>query len=374
MVMLAPALLPLLASSALMSAGADEAAPPQAALLKAGPETAAAAPTLKQHPWLRLTPTPPAPDPLGGDPTGPVSNAPTPDWMPPAERDPNMQADAPDLPFIPGPFPENRGPERRFVENTDPLEAFNRVMYRINQPIDLLVLRPMAMAYKTVLPEPARDGARNALANAFMPPVAVNDLLQMHPRRALNTLLRFAINSTLGVGGLFDMAKRKPFKLPGHGNSFANTMLYYGMTNGPYLYLPLIGPTTPTTLLGIVADTFTEPQFVNYVSRTDVLTLRNKQKVAVENQSVTYSPIGIAVTVVGGLDARAQADAALKALKKSSVDPYAALRSSWMQNRMGEIAALKSRDGHGSVSQGLDDPLADPAAPAPAPAPEPAKP
>jgi phospholipid-binding lipoprotein MlaA len=89
-----------------------------------------------------------------------------------------------------------------------------------------------------------REGVRNALSNIYSPVTFLNDVVQLRPKRALNTLGRFLINSTLGIGGLFDIAKRKPFHLQGHTNSFSNTLAMLGMTSGPYLYLPFIGPTS----------------------------------------------------------------------------------------------------------------------------------
>jgi phospholipid-binding lipoprotein MlaA len=118
-------------------------------------------------------------------------------------------------------------------DNPDPLEGMNRVFFAITQPIDRFILRPVAMVYRAVMPEPVRDGVHNALANIFMPSTLVNDMIQLKPKRAWQTAKRFAINSTIGIGGLVDVAKRKPFNTPAHSNGFSNTLGVAGAGPGP---------------------------------------------------------------------------------------------------------------------------------------------
>lgn len=249
----------------------------------------------------------------------------------------------------------------------DPLEDFNRASYKFSMDIDKAVLRPVALGYRHVLPRPARDGLRNVLSNIGEPFVFVNDLLQLKVGRAVHTFGRFAINSTLGLGGLLDTAKRKPFYLSHHNNSLGNTLGFYGVGPGPYLYLPILGP---TTLRDAVAGQI-QGMLLPAISRTP-FGLREYQ---------------ISTVVVGGLDQRAQSDDDLRVIIEDSVDPYATLRSVVLQDRAGEIAGLKSGDLDGStaVPQSIpadplldDTQLADPAAaappatqPDPAPAPQP---
>jgi phospholipid-binding lipoprotein MlaA len=106
------------------------------------------------------------------------------------------------------------------------------------------------MLYHAITPKPVRDGVHNVLANVYSPATFVNDVLQLRPKRALNTLGRFLINTTLGLGGIFDIAKRKPFHMPGHTNNFSNTLAMLGVTSGPYIYLPFVGPTSFRDLVG----------------------------------------------------------------------------------------------------------------------------
>jgi phospholipid-binding lipoprotein MlaA len=242
----------------------------------------------------------------------------------------------------------------------------NRVFYAINQPIDRFIFRPPAMVYKAVVPRPAREGVRNALSNIYSPVTFLNDVVQLRPKRALNTLGRFLINSTLGIGGLFDIAKRKPFHLQGHTNSFSNSLAMLGMTSGPYLYLPFIGPSSFRDMLGAGGDTFAQPLLVNRVYSRQERTVGNPlrpRKVSSFSSALSLSTFGVVLATLSALDRRAEADAELKALKASAVDPYVALREAYLQNREAEIAAIKAKDGQAAPVAAFDDPLADPAAP-----------
>ncbi|CUS45402.1 MAG: VacJ family lipoprotein [Pseudomonadota bacterium] len=222
----------------------------------------------------------------------------------------------------------------------DPLENFNRKMFSAFQKTDRKFIRPAAMAYKHVVPKLVRSGLRNALSNLNEPIVFLNDLLQLKPGRAVKTLVRFLANSTIGIGGLVDVAKTPAVRLTHHDNGFGNTLAYYGVGPGPYLFLPFVGPTTLRDLIGGQGDGFVLP-------------------VAVGKPFDRWQfqvPRGI----VSALDQRAESDADMKALLDGAIDPYATLRSVYLQNRAGEIRALHS----GATAQGenpLEDPLSDPA-------------
>lgn len=237
----------------------------------------------------------------------------------------------------------------------DPLQGFNRLSYRFTQPIDRFILRPAAITYKTVVPHQLRDGARNFIRNLFEPLVFFNDVVQLRPRRALRTVVRMALNTALGIGGIFDVAKRRPFHIEHHDNGFGDTLGYYGIGPIAYVYLPVLGPTTLRDIVGGVGDSFAEPRLLDRLVHpdSDRPLLRAKLHVG------RYSAIA---EIVQGLDLRAENDAALTAIRRTSVDPYASLRSSYLQDRAGEIAALKLKDGQVAVNPALDDPLNDPAA------------
>jgi phospholipid-binding lipoprotein MlaA len=234
----------------------------------------------------------------------------------------------------------------------DPLEGFNRAMFGVHQAIDGAVLRPAALGYKTVVPKPLRSGFRNALSNLTEPFVFLNFLLQGKPGKAGETVGRFLVNSTIGVGGLFDVAKDKNIRLPHRNNGFGTTLAFYGVGPGPYLFLPLMGPMTLRDALGKPADDLLLPLAVGHPFDT------------LEYQLVTG--------VVGGLDQRAEADPELRALFSDAIDRYATLRSVYLQNRAAEIDEIKGKKSvkvEGALPE-LDDPLSDPeggATSAPAP-------
>jgi len=166
------------------------------------------------------------------------------------------------------------------------------------------------------------------------------------------------------------VARRKPFRIEGHPNSLADTLGVAGVGPGIYFYLPLMGPTSFRDLVGLIGDTFTQPLLLDKVTRQQV-TVVNKRKRSFVTSTLSVSTQGLATLVLGGVDARARADDELRALKRQSVDPYAALRASYLQNRAGEIALLKAKDGAQADVPAFDDPLADPEAAPKKPAPSP---
>lgn len=280
----------------------------------------------------------------GAETATPAPPPPPPPVAPLVGRNPSVAAPAPLAP-VPVALPGQR----------DPLEGFNRLNYKITQPLDHFVIRPVALAYKAIIPHPLRDGARNFTRNLLEPIVFLNDLLQLRPKRAVHTLARAILNTLVGFGGIFDVAKRPPFHLIHHENGFGDTLGYYGMGPIIYMYLPVIGPTTLRDIGGEVADSFAEPRLLDHIVHpdSDRPLLRAKLRLG------KYSAI---VDSVSGIDRRAENDDGLEAIERTSVDPYAALRSSFLQNRAGEIAALKAKSGEIPLNPSLDDPLNDPAA------------
>lgn len=237
----------------------------------------------------------------------------------------------------------------------DPLEPISRLSYAISQPIDRFIIRPAAMVYQTVIPKPARDGARNAISNLSEPIVFLNDLIQFRPKRAFLTLARLIINSAIGLGGLFDIAKRKPFNLPHRDNNFGDTLGYYGIGPIMYFYLPVFGPTTLRDSAGQYGDSYFKDRILHKLIHPGGRSLffRTQPKLGKS---------GTILTIISGLDQRAEADGDLKAITEGSVDPYASLRASYLQDRVAEIAGLRAKDGEQPANQAFDDPLLDPEA------------
>lgn len=205
----------------------------------------------------------------------------------------------------------------------DPLEAANVQSYKAIQAVDTAIVRPVAMGYKSAVPKPIRSGIRNFINNLDEPVVALNFLLQLKPGKAAETLGRFAINSTIGIGGLIDVAKDKPFNLPRRYNGLANTLGYYGVGPGPYLFLPVIGPTTARDLVGRVVDFAIVPGVVG--------------------KPLTDPEVSIPKGVLGALGDRIAEDARITKLRDNTDDGYGEIRRNYLERRQGEIDALKGR-------------------------------
>lgn len=242
-------------------------------------------------------------------------------------------------------------PARRGHARGDPLEGFNRAMFSVNQVLDRLLFRPAASAYEKILPKVVRKGLRHFFSNLREPLVFANDVLQLRPARALKTFGRFAINSTIGVAGFLDVAKGEHVGLEHHDNSLGNTLGRYGVGPGPYLFLPLAGPATLRDFAGGIAQGQVLPLTIG--------------------TPFDRAEYRVAEPVVTGLDLRVESDGALKALLGGAVDPYATLRSAYLQDRAGTIAELRG-GGTTPATSALDDPLLDPAGAVPtAPADDP---
>jgi phospholipid-binding lipoprotein MlaA len=231
----------------------------------------------------------------------------------------------------------------------DPFEHLNRRIYAFDQVVDHYLIRPAAMGYQAIIPGPIRTVVRNVLNNLHEPIILANDLLQAHPRQAAGTFGRIAINTTFGLGGLFDVASKGG--LPRHDNSFGVTLGRYGVRPGPYIYLPVAGPSTLRGLVGTGVDTAFDPLYwLKYPDKGEITLGR---------------------IVVGGLDTRARADSSLKAILSDATDPYATLRSVYLQNEQSQIDDARGTAA-GAPAQALPD-FDDPGSP-PAPAAEPTEP
>ena len=199
----------------------------------------------------------------------------------------------------------------------DPFEGGNRVMFGANQVLDKVLLRPVSVVYRGVLPDFAQDGVRNFMNNLNAPVIFANDLLQGETDRAGVTLARFGINSTIGLGGLFDVASE--FDLPYHDEDFGQTLGTWGLGEGPYLYFLVMGPTNVRDLTGFVVDRGLDP--LTYVNWGD--------------DELEYAPI--ARTALNVIDLRARNIDTLDEIERSSVDYYASIRSLYRQSRADAI-------------------------------------
>ncbi len=204
----------------------------------------------------------------------------------------------------------------------DPLAKANETSYEVLQKADDLVVGPVANGYQKTVPRPLRMALRNFIRNVREPVVAAAFLLELKPGKMFETVGRFGINSTIGLGGTIDVARSKPFNLPYRQNGLANVLGYYGVGPGPYLFLPLVGPTTVRDLFGLVADRLAVPLAVG--------TPFDKPWYAL--------PMG----VIDALDYRNEADEDFRRLRNAA-DPYSTYRRVYLQSRIDQIEALHGR-------------------------------
>lgn len=140
------------------------------------------------------------------------------------------------------------------VNPRDPFEATNRVVFDVNDGFDKVVLKPVAQAYRAVLPQPVRTGVRNFFGNLQDPWHGINNLLQGKVEDGLTDWFRFATNSTIGLGGIMDVASG--MRMTKHNEDFGQTLGVWGFESGPYLVLPLFGPSTVRDGLGLIVDAY----------------------------------------------------------------------------------------------------------------------
>lgn len=217
------------------------------------------------------------------------------------------------------PNPADSEAYAEYEATNDPLEPLNRGIYGFNNVLDLFVFRPAAGFYRGLVPPPVQTGVTNFLRNLRSPVVLINDLLQGEFDRAGTTTARFFINTIGGVGGLYDLAS--DFGLDYHGEDFGQTLAVWGVPDGPFLMLPLIGPSSPRDAVGLAVDTFVFDPFTWWVRANPD-----------DRDIFQYTRMGLTV-----LSERARNFDELEDIRKTSLDPYATLRSLYRQFRRGQI-------------------------------------
>lgn len=196
--------------------------------------------------------------------------------------------------------------------NKDPLEGVNRGIYKFNDVADRYAIKPVAKAYKAVAPTPVRNGISNFFSNLGTLTTVVNDLLQLKFAQAFSDAGRFVINTTFGIAGFIDVASKD--NIPKHNEDFGQTLGYWGVGSGPYLVLPILGPSTVRDAGGLAFDTVT----------SDPITyLHNTGQIRAHNQ----------VRLVQFLDKRTQLLDAKDLVDDASIDPYAFMRDAYLQRR-----------------------------------------
>jgi phospholipid-binding lipoprotein MlaA len=214
----------------------------------------------------------------------------------------------------------------------DPLEPLNRTVYGVNYVADHVFLRPIAYAYRDGVPLVIRSKVTNTLRNLKAPVVLANDLLQGEWNRAEDTSMRFLINTTFGVLGIFDVAT--DWGYPYHQEDFGQTLAVAGVGEGPYLVLPLVGPSNARDAVGLAVDWFFDP--VRLYGAT---------------QNPNWEPeFTWTRTGMTAVDTSAAYLDSLEELERSSIDTYAAMRSAYGQLRQRQIQNMTADEASASVS------------------------
>ena len=200
--------------------------------------------------------------------------------------------------------------------DSDPIEPLNRFIFQFNHIIDSIILKPVAQGYDAVVPDRGKVMVSNFVSNIKEPVTLVNSVLQTDPQNSFCTLWRFAINSTVGIGGLFDAASE--IGLKNRDTGFGDTLAIYGADAGPYIVIPILGPSNLRDGLGRLGDIVVDP--VSYA-----------------DNAVFYSIVGVKT-----VDGRYHTLKLLDDIYASSVDPYATIRSGYTQHRIAQIKFAKN--------------------------------
>ena len=204
----------------------------------------------------------------------------------------------------------------------DCFEKVSRSIHKFNQGFDKLILRPVAVGYNK-LPEPIKKGTGNFTSNIGTLLTVPNHILQGQWNLAYQSSASFLINSTVGIFGFANPAKKMGFK--NQQEDIGQTLGAYGLSGGCYFVLPLLGPTTVRDSVGMIADTFLDP-FAH-------VTIRNNELLSMSGSDIDYFSVKGAST----LDFRADNLTNLDSLEKNSLDVYAAFKSLYLQNRSKKI-------------------------------------
>jgi phospholipid-binding lipoprotein MlaA len=227
----------------------------------------------------------------------------------------------------------------------DPWESWNRGVYRVNDKLDRAIVKPVTKTYVRVVPSPIRTGVHNFFANLNTPTVMINDALQGKLLAAGNDLGRFLLNTTVGIGGILDPAT--PAGLALNDEDFGQTLGHWGVHPGPFVELPLLGPSDVRDASSKVVDTYTNPrQYIRNV----------------------YVKYGIYLPYL--LDARASL-LPLDETLKNVYDPYAFIRDAYLQRRAYLVSDGKATQEEPLVDPGDEAPDSNTPPPTPPPAPTP---
>jgi phospholipid-binding lipoprotein MlaA len=204
-----------------------------------------------------------------------------------------------------------------FERTNDPLEPMNRTIFDVNLFLDRILIKPVAQGYRMVLPEFARDSIRNFLHNLGEPVIFANDMMQAEWKSANDTAARFLINSTFGLGGIVDFAGQTGIER--QTGDFGQTLNAWGAPEGPYLVLPIFGPSNPRDAIGMGVDGVMDP--FGYLA----------------SDYGAGNTATISRMAASGIDLRSRNIEALDDLQRNAIDFYAEIRSLARQHRASEL-------------------------------------
>lgn len=198
----------------------------------------------------------------------------------------------------------------------DPIEPFNRAMFALNDRLDILLAKPMAKVYQTVVPSRLRKGVSNMLRNLNSPLIIANQTLQGDLEGAGHAVGRAVVNTTVGVGGFFDVGAK--MGMPYEGEDLGQTLAVWGVPHGPYLVLPFFGPSSVRDAIGLGVESYGDP-------------------VSIWWRNTDRDNAAMARFLVSTTSQRADALGAIEEMKASSFDFYASMRSVYLQRRVAEV-------------------------------------
>lgn len=201
----------------------------------------------------------------------------------------------------------------------DPLERYNRSMYKFNDKVDNYLLKPVAKGYDAITPNPVQKAVSNFFSNLDDVVVIVNDLLQFKPGQMASDTGRLIINSSIGLFGLIDWAS--DFGLEKHNEDFGQTLGYWGVPSGPYFILPFLGPSTIRDTGGLVTDEYYFDPLTREIESDFPPPSRDPE-------SLVWN-----LVVLDAVDTRARLLKSEKILDEAALDPYVFLREAWLQRR-----------------------------------------
>lgn len=200
----------------------------------------------------------------------------------------------------------------------DPFEPFNRKVFAINETLDKYFAEPVVKEYRKQVPRPIRNSVRSFLNNLSAPFSVINSLLQGDGHNAMASFSSFLINSTVGIAGIFDVAGDKNIQY--NQEDFGQTLAKYGSGSGPYLVLPVVGPSNLRDFTGFVTEKLVNPLTFN------ALDIGGKRE-------LVNSHISLFLALSSGIDTRESLIEVLDDMRKNSFDTYATIRSAYLQRR-----------------------------------------